>query len=620
MENEVFYNRDRMYENIPNQEKRLIKDVEELKTNGIPDNQARQGVADLTETVGEQSSKIDVLSQYVSSIDRYPKLSGELDDSNRIERAINDLSVNYGGGKLLLGKETYIISKPLNFKSNIEIEGFGDATVIQASINSNTFAFINLVNISSSKLRNVKLDGKASARTLTSATGGIFITGSNNCLVENVTLTDFGFNPRGGNGGNFITVSAIEGQNSCYGNIVRNCRLIDSDGRSSFGIRLWTSWEENKEANQFTSLVRDNIIENNYISGFDWNSIELAGVATIENKIMGNSCENLYGYGFVEADKGSSYNVFAFNKCKKPMNTLPLFAFRDQGIPASTSPVYPARTCVGNQWIGNEAKGIVQNDSTTSGGFLAIRSRDCSVTNLKITDISTTTASNHNIAAIVINSDVENLMVTGGSAFNVKTGIYNNGGNNITISNFSINAIGYGYYSTAAVSKDITISNNTFKGGTTAINMSSEENILIIGNTIRDCSSVGIRFNNAKGSAIGNGISNTTNYGIDSRQADQSVQNNRLTGCIVYTVENVRNSVVGNFSDQDNSRARVRSYGSTMPSGGSWMKGDYVENTNITLQGTSPNKYVVKGWLRATTGNTHVLNTDWFEDRALTGT
>jgi Pectate lyase superfamily protein len=34
MENEVFYNRDKMYENIPNQEKRLLKDVEALKKKG----------------------------------------------------------------------------------------------------------------------------------------------------------------------------------------------------------------------------------------------------------------------------------------------------------------------------------------------------------------------------------------------------------------------------------------------------------------------------------------------------------------------------------------------------------------------------------------------------------
>ncbi len=53
-----------------------------------------------------------------------------------------------------------------------------------------------------------------------------------------------------------------------------------------------------------------------------------------------------------------------------------------------------------------------------------------------------------------------------------------------------------------------------------------------------------------------------------------------------------------------------------MPTTGSYTAGDYVKNTNIrglwdsTLSAT---KYV-KGWLRITTGESHVLGTDWKED------
>jgi hypothetical protein len=65
---------------------------------------------------------------------------------------------------------------------------------------------------------------------------------------------------------------------------------------------------------------------------------------------------------------------------------------------------------------------------------------------------------------------------------------------------------------------------------------------------------------------------------------------------------------------------KTRVYGAAMPTSGSWTKDDYVENTNRSVVGTSPNKYIIRGWTRITTGSGNVLNTDWFEDRALTGT
>jgi hypothetical protein len=60
-------------------------------------------------------------------------------------------------------------------------------------------------------------------------------------------------------------------------------------------------------------------------------------------------------------------------------------------------------------------------------------------------------------------------------------------------------------------------------------------------------------------------------------------------------------------------------YASAMPTTGSYRQGDYVRNTQPALLGTPNNRYVVKGWIRLTTGSAHVLNRDWAEDRALTG-
>jgi len=56
-----------------------------------------------------------------------------------------------------------------------------------------------------------------------------------------------------------------------------------------------------------------------------------------------------------------------------------------------------------------------------------------------------------------------------------------------------------------------------------------------------------------------------------------------------------------------------------MPVTGTYEIGDYVRNINRSVLGTSPNKYVINGWSRITTGSAHVLNTDWVQDRSLTG-
>ena len=63
-----------------------------------------------------------------------------------------------------------------------------------------------------------------------------------------------------------------------------------------------------------------------------------------------------------------------------------------------------------------------------------------------------------------------------------------------------------------------------------------------------------------------------------------------------------------------------------MPTSGNFNAGNYVANTAPSLKtwqgSTTTSKlhgvtYVVKGWVRVTTGSNHVLGTDWVEDRAI---
>ena len=61
-------------------------------------------------------------------------------------------------------------------------------------------------------------------------------------------------------------------------------------------------------------------------------------------------------------------------------------------------------------------------------------------------------------------------------------------------------------------------------------------------------------------------------------------------------------------------------WASAMPTSGFFVAPGYVHNYNRTVLGAAASQYVLKGWFRITTGSAHVLNTDWVEDRALTGT
>lgn len=55
--------------------------------------------------------------------------------------------------------------------------------------------------------------------------------------------------------------------------------------------------------------------------------------------------------------------------------------------------------------------------------------------------------------------------------------------------------------------------------------------------------------------------------------------------------------------------------GTTAPTAGKWAQGDYIPNSNRTELGTTPNKYVVMGWVCVAGGTPGT----WVESRTLTG-
>jgi hypothetical protein len=63
----------------------------------------------------------------------------------------------------------------------------------------------------------------------------------------------------------------------------------------------------------------------------------------------------------------------------------------------------------------------------------------------------------------------------------------------------------------------------------------------------------------------------------------------------------------------------VLTYSSSIPSSGKYVYGHTVF-ASPAIAGTAGSRYIISGWIRGTTGSSHVLNTDWFEMRTLTGT
>lgn len=62
---------------------------------------------------------------------------------------------------------------------------------------------------------------------------------------------------------------------------------------------------------------------------------------------------------------------------------------------------------------------------------------------------------------------------------------------------------------------------------------------------------------------------------------------------------------------------RRHEYRTNIPTSGSFIRGDYIFNTQDTIQdgGVGIGLYIIKGWYRITYGSNHVLGVDWAEDR-----
>jgi len=533
---------------------------------------------------------------------------GVADDATNIQSILNYLKAN-GGGRVYFPNGNYLIGTRLSIPSNITFYGQSKNTVFLAK--DNLYSMMEIFDADNTELSNFTVNGRAKERdqagTLTKAVYGLAMSRAQNCLIDNIKFINLGYKAQtysdqdlsmGGNILDMATDDSLTNSRDTKNNIIQNCSFIDEDGRSSFGIRMWSSWTIEPQNRKY--YIKDNTIRDNYFSGFNWNSIEMAGAGCINNKIDNNVGENHYGYSVFEADKGASYNIFTNNTVRNLLvtGTLSKYGYRDaQGGTTAGGYTYYA---YGNVWNNNLIENVTQGGTTTSGGMLLYGARKSIVTNFTAKNINRSPENTtiDNVGGIVLDNADECTV----SSFNLSKcyqGIYVMAANNTEFYNFDISEATYGVKISGSPA------NNSFKNGkihniiATGFNLSQTSvGTSIVNNTIYSCNKAIVT--NASNAYInGNSIYNITDTanGIDCRGGTCVIINNNLKGCRIYLDgTGVNNVVFGNTSDlsSDNYSKKI-AYAAAAPTTGTWNKGDVVYNNAPVAGGKL-------GWVCVTSG------------------
>ena len=308
---------------------------------------------------------------------------------------------------------------------------------------------------------------------------GVRIVGSSHCIVDSVYITGIGVTTTSP-GGSFISIEAYESGDStnpfpgytlqASQNQVRNCLLDDSDGIAYFGVTVTSRWDAASTVAR-SGFASNNIIRGNTIIGFAWNSIEIAGPATIGNTIDSNVAVNHKGYSSIEADKGASYNTFTGNVVRKfqmtscGSNGCPS-AYRAQKGNSTTSGDY--HIAKGNVFTGNVFEGL---GSLSGGAGMYLDGASDTVVSGNSFDV--TGGSGAETYGVEIVEHVDRAQITGNLIRGAKYGV-----GNVT-------------QSFNATQRDITIASNTIEAANygiaflTSSSTNGFENLVARDNTIR---------------------------------------------------------------------------------------------------------------------------------------
>lgn len=254
---------------------------------------------------------------------------GVTDDTDAIQYAINSNEF------IVIPYAIYIVSKGILIYSNRTIIGDGYPVIKAGNTGATGFPFVTIVDSEDIRVVGLTFDGDITNKELTHAQSGIHINGSNNVVLEDITIKNCGRNI-GIPSGNGFSINATNSRDA-YNNKITNCTVLDDNCFLSFGFRLYTSWEGEQ-----TTYCKHNTIDHCALTGCHWNGIEIAGPMTLYNNVNCVNGYNVRALTFIECDKGASYNTISDCVVDNYIgnNYEELVIYRSQGEPLETGTIF----------------------------------------------------------------------------------------------------------------------------------------------------------------------------------------------------------------------------------------------------------------------------------------
>lgn len=242
---------------------------------------------------------------------------------NNLQDIINQAK-SKGNITLPQGK-TYTLNHPLILPSNFILNGNG--CIIKPNSNwrnqnSKDSPLIEIVGGSKINISNLTLDNMASRGVNGMPSYSILILKSSEVNISSVTFKNLGLKKTNQNVGGFpfILIAAQEAPNdftylpkkysSTLGSVndvvITNCKFVNIDYVNSFAIRLLTLWTKQRKKENIKNMINGVILEGNtFLGEYDWNTIEMAGPATKNIKVLNNILEGP-SINNIDVDKGAS--------------------------------------------------------------------------------------------------------------------------------------------------------------------------------------------------------------------------------------------------------------------------------------------------------------------------
>lgn len=401
---------------------------------------------------------------------------------------------------------------------------------------------------------------------------------------------------------------------------VNNCKFLNTAGVScivmgqsnSSGVTLSSNWSVTNslfdnnglDTDDHSSIYAwaDNVVcENNtftadtmWPNGVSGNSGSFVGyeVHGANQRFVNNLVRNYYQGMWVSTNQTSDCdNIIIANNTFSPIKFAGIDFFRFSAVESLISKVVINANTIGLD--DTVQSGTVPDLKVAIQINASYTLKDISITNNICSKIGTNKASafvNLGVPFSVAAQKHTDIVIKNNAAFGFTFGVY---------ATTSTNGLGY-----------VEVSNNSFVNFTQQGVYSNPTGVYVSATTAIDY----LVINNNTFTDNGNAETSLTEFGI--RLAGAAT--NLFVGPQEYN--NMTNEYVeATFTVSGRRQGVTALTFSALPTQSTWKTGDVAYSSSVTESGSGGSKYIIKGWSRITNGTGNVLNTDWLENRVLTG-